>query len=196
MLVYSRCPPPAHTSAPKASPCPGTGLGFGMGRAPQLAALSAPSAPSLGPICWSINIHELCGSIQGWERSGDPPQPRTPDMQSPSRGLEQGHHPRHAPAAPLLPFPAAVLGTAPFPRSLPSLPGSRMGNSGGTPGERSQFPAKWNLSTGSRRHEEAPGTTRTCLSGGLGLRERQDRPGCCPQGLGCPWPRWCPTEPG
>lgn len=108
---------------------------------------------------------------------------RTPDIQSPSRGLEQGHHPRHAPAAPLLPFPAAVSGAAPFPCSRAAGWEQRR-HTGGTE------PISSKMEFIHRQHEEAPGTTRGSRAQGV-----PGQAGCCPQAWGVPAPGGAPQSP-
>lgn len=59
--------PPAAILRPQTGLVRCTDVRFGMGCASQLAMLSSPSPDH--PYVGAINIHELCGGIQGWERS-------------------------------------------------------------------------------------------------------------------------------
>lgn len=102
------------------------GVGFGMGCAPQLAALSAPfcSLPR-PPYVGVMNIHELCGSIQGCERSPGPARwiPVLPGCPIPRHGRDPT---APAPMPQLDPFPAPSASHSrhpgPFPKAGTAAP--------------------------------------------------------------------------
>lgn len=148
-------PTPCSQQPPQILPMPGDRHGFGMGCAPQLATLSAPSAPSLGP---HMLVHQYSGALwkhpglgeqSGWipvipGLLGPPASPSRHPEPSPRAGAE-------APSPPPSCCSSAPLSHRSFGSS--SFPSSRAGGLGTAAGERSQFPAKCNLSACSRRHQ-------------------------------------------